>query len=251
MVLSVFSATQRAAMLGLAAALVGVIIAALGPTWRRRLRTPPTTVFLAVVAATAIAVAFALVEVRKGERLPVAQAYEETFEATGKQQSADVRLLLWREADRLFDERPLLGHGLGVPFEVRVPLTNSVIDSGFHNVVYDILTRSGLVGLALFSLAAWLSLREGILAWRRHADSRVAALAAAAAVGIGSLLMKGMFEDVFEKHRLATLGGMLFGIMVVAGQAVREHRDTDEDVLHVGTEQSPVLPAQAEVPAWS
>jgi O-antigen ligase len=251
MVLSVFSATQRAAMLGLAASLVGVIIAALGPTWRRRLRTPPTTVFLALVVLASLAIGFALVEVRKGERLPVATAYEETFQATGKQQSADVRLLLWREADSLFKERPALGWGLGVPFEVRVPLTNLVIDSGFHNIVYDLLTRTGLVGLALFSLATGLSLREGIVAWRRHADARVAALALAAVIGVGSLLTKGMFEDVFEKHRLATLGGMLFGVMMVAGQAVREHRDTDEDVEGIDLGSSSSHAGRPEVPAWS
>ncbi len=250
MVLSVFSASQRAAMIGLAVSLVLLLVTALGPTWRRRLRVPATTVFLALTALAAVAVTIALVDVRKGERLPVAAAYEEAFESTGKQQSADLRVLLWRQADELFDERPLLGHGLGVPLEVRVPQTDRVIDTGFHNIGYDILTRSGLVGLGLFSLALVLSFREGLHAWRRHADSRVAALAVGAAIGACSLLAKGMFEDVLEKHRLATLTGMLLGVMVVAGQAVRERRDTDEDVVHVD-ERLPVLPARAEVPAWS
>jgi O-antigen ligase len=250
MVFSVFSASQRAAMIGLAVSLVLLVVIALGPTWRRRLRTPPTTVFLALVALAAVAVTIALVDIRKGERLPVAAAYEEAFEATGKQQSADLRVLLWRQADELFAERPLLGHGLGVPLEVRVPQTDKVIDTGFHNIGYDIVTRSGLVGLGLFALAVGLSLREGLLAWRRHADGRVAALAVACVIGACSLLAKGMFEDVLEKHRLATLTGMLLGVMVVAGRAVRERRDADEDV-DVDVERSPVLPARAEVPAWS
>jgi O-antigen ligase len=245
MLLSVFSSTQRAAMIGLAVSLGLLVITALGPTWRRRLRTPPTTVFLALAALAALAAAFALVEVRKGERLPVATAYEQAFEATGKQQSADLRVLLWEQADQLFAERPLLGHGLGVPLEVRVPQTNRVIDSGFHNVGYDLVTRAGLVGLALFLLAVVLCVREGLLAWRRHADGRVAALAVAAAIGVGSLLAKGMFEDLFEKHRLATLMGMLLGVMVIAGQEVRRRLDADEDVVALDER------SRLEVPAWS
>jgi len=246
MLLSVFSSTQRAAMIGLAVSLVGVVVVALGPTWRRRLRTPPTTVFLALVALAALAVGVALVEVRKGERLPVATAYEQAFESTGKQQSADLRVLLWRQADELVAERPWLGHGLGVPLEVRVPQTNRVIDSGFHNIAYDLVTRSGMVGLALFALAVAIAAREGHLAWRRHADGRVAALAVACLIGAVSLLAKGMFEDIFEKHRLATLLGMLLGAMAVAGEAVRQHRDKDEDGVPLDVE-----PALAEVPAWS
>jgi O-antigen ligase len=249
MLLSVFSGTQRAAMLALASALVALVAFALGPTWRRRLRTPATTVFLALVALAALATAVALVEVRHGERLPVASVYEDSFEATGKQQSADVRLLLWRQADELFDERPLLGHGLGVPVEVRVPLTNRVIDSGFHNIGYDLVTRTGLFGLGLFVLAVGLCFREGLLAWRRHADARVAALAAAAVVGAASLLTKGMFEDVLDKHRLSILLGLLLGVMVTAGRAVRDHRDVDEDAIEAEVD----LPrgVGAEVPAWS
>jgi O-antigen ligase len=248
MLLSVFSGTQRAAMLGLASALVALVAFAVGPTWRRRLRTQPTTVFLGLVALAAVAVVVALVQVRQGERLPVASVYEDSFEATGKRQSADVRLLLWRDADQLFDERPLLGHGLGVPVEVRVPLTNRVIDSGFHNVGYDLLTRAGLFGFGLFALAVGLCIREGLRAWRRHADARVAALAAAAIVGVTSLLTKGMFEDVLDKHRLALLLGLLLGVMVTAGRAVREHRDVDEDA--VGAEVD-LRKIRVEVPAWS
>ena len=202
--------------------------------------------FLALVALAAVAVGIALVEVRKGERLPVATAYEQAFESTGKQQSADLRVLLWRQADELVAERPWLGHGLGVPLEVRVPQTNRVIDSGFHNIGYDLVTRAGVVGLALFALAVALAAREGLLAWRRHADGRVAALAIGAFIGAGSLLAKGMFEDLFEKHRLATLFGMLLGVMVIAGEAVRQHRDKDEDVVPLDLE-----PARVEVPAWS
>ena len=248
MFLSVFSGTQRAAMLGLAAALAALVVLALGPTWRRRLRTSPTTVFLALVVLAAVATVVATVQVREGERLPVADVYEDSFEATGKQQSADARQLLWREADQLFDERPLLGHGLGVPVEVRIPLTNRVIDSGFHNVPYDIVTRTGLFGLALFSLAVLLCVREGLLAWRRHADGRVAALAAAAVVGTASLLTKAMFEDVLDKHRLSLLLGLLLGVMVAAGQAVRDHLDVDEDAV---AEVDLRKVAGAEVPAWS
>ena len=248
MLLSVFSGTQRAAMLALASALVALVLFALGPTWRRRLRTPPTTVFLALAALAAVAAGVALVEIRQGERLPVAAVYEDSFEATGKQQSADVRLLLWRQADQYYDERPLLGHGLGVPVEVRVPLTNRVIDSGFHNIGYDIVTRAGLFGLGLLVLAIGLCVREGLLAWRRHADARVAALAAAAVVGAASLLTKGMFEDVLDKHRLSILLGLLLGVMVAAGRAVRDHRDVDEDAE--GSEVDLSL-GVGEVPAWS
>jgi O-antigen ligase len=249
MLFSVFSGTQRAAMLALASALVALVVFALGPTWRRRVRAHPTTIFLALAALAAVAAGVALVDVRQGERLPVASVYQDSFEATGKQQSADVRLLLWRQARGLYDERPLLGHGLGVPVEVRVPLTNRVIDSGFHNIGWDLVTRAGLVGLGLFAFAIGMCVREGLLAWRKHADARVAALAAAAVVGAASLLTKGMFEDVLDKHRLSILLGLLLGVMVTAGRTVRDGRDVDEDAAS----PEPVLRrgARPEVAAWS
>jgi hypothetical protein len=249
MLFSVFSGTQRAAMLALASALVALVVFALGPTWRRRVRAHPTTIFLGLVAVAAVAAGVALVEIRQGERLPVAAVYEDSFEATGKQQSADVRLLLWRQGDELFDERPLLGHGLGVPVEVRVPLTNRVIDSGFHNIGYDLVTRTGLFGVGLFVLAIALGGGGGLLACPPPPDARVAALAAAAIVGAASLLTKGMFEDVLDKHRLSILLGLLLGCMVAAGRAVRDHHDVDEDAVDAEIELRHGI--GAEVPAWS
>jgi hypothetical protein len=94
-----------------------------------------------------------------------------------------------------------------------------------------------------------MCVREGLLAWRKHADARVAALAAAAIVGAASLLTKGMFEDVLDKHRLSILLGLLLGVMVTAGRTVRDGRDVDEDAAS----PEPVLRrgARPEVAAWS
>ena len=80
----------------------------------------------------------------------------------------------------------------------------------------------------------------------------VPALAQGAVIGVGSLLAKGMVEDLFEKHRLATLAGLLVGVMVVAGREVLEGVDTDQDVVPVETEQAVVVPpSEVKVPAWS
>ncbi|MBA2624292.1 MAG: O-antigen ligase family protein [Acidimicrobiia bacterium] len=242
MVVSVFASTQRAAMLGLAVTAALLVVLATSGTWRKRLRTTPTSIFLVITVVAVAAASLALLQIRKGERLPVVDAYEETFLATKKQQSADIRVMLWREARLLYDERPFVGHGLGVPFEVPVPRTDRVVDSGFHNLVWDLLARTGIIGLVLFLLAVAVTLREGWRGWRGHADARVAALALGAVLGLASLLAKGMVEDVFEKHRLATLLGLLLGIMVAAGNAVREGTDVDEDVVvHGRTDGSTAL----------
>ena len=70
-----------------------------------------------------------------------------------------------------------------------------------------------------------------------------------AVVGTASLLTKAMFEDVLDKHRLSMLLGLLLGVMVTAGQAVREHLDVDEDAVAEVDVRKVVV--AAEVPAWS
>src|SRR5687768_2264384 len=82
-----------------------------------------------------------------------------------------------------------------------------------HNLIGDLLRRTGLVGVVRFVAAVAFSGRDGLKAWRYHVDARAAGLALGCVAALAGILAKGMVESLFEKYRLATLMGLLFGIV--------------------------------------
>lgn len=230
LLLAAFAPSQRAAVVGLVGTLVVLLVASASGTWRHRLEATPTQFMLCLISLVAVGLAFSLVRVQAGESLPLADVYTDTFTATRKQQSADTRLQLWDEGYRLWSERPVVGWGLGKEFEVRKASGEvEPATGGFHNIGYDLLVRGGAVSLVLFLVAVALTLQTGWRAWRTHPDGRIAALALACVAVAGGLLAKGMFESIFEKHRLATLLGLVLGVALsAAGSRRLDDLETEE-----------------------
>ena len=85
-----------------------------------------------------------------------------------------------------------------------------------HNIVLDLLLRTGLVGLVLAASAVVVVWWRGILTWRWHPDNRVAAWAIAAATLSAGLLAKGLVGLIFEEHRLVLLLGIALGLAISA-----------------------------------
>jgi len=198
---------------------------------RRPLRATPTELALLgamVIGLAAVPTVGSLALGSSDARLPFEQEVQETFTSLGKQQSAQSRLNQWKKARELIEERPVTGWGLGKTYRHYDAGHLEFFETNYtHNVGTDLLMRTGAIGLVLFVLAMSLSFLDGLRAWRRQTDDIAAVLGLASAAIIAKLLAKGMVESLFEKYRLATLLGIVLGI--VGSVAVRPMRARFEE----------------------
>lgn len=224
---------QRAAIVGLAASLVVLAIAV--PFGRHKIRV--TGVELGVLCAGAVGAIAALVVIvalSGGAHIsiPLVNQLQETFNSRGKQLSASDRVNQWAQARALIAARPWFGWGLGNTYQYYSPgIFQFVITNLTHNIALDLLVRTGVVGLALFLMAASLSIRDSLVAWFRETDARIAALIIASCATFFGLITKGMFESLFEKYRLALLMGGLIGLSVSFATELLHAHDTVREPL--------------------
>jgi O-antigen ligase len=220
-------AGQRAAILGLGVSLAVLLLGLIATT--RRLKATPTEFALLFVMGIGLATlppAAALAAGSPDARLLFAGSVENTFKSTAKQQSEESRINQWRKAWKLIEERPVTGWGLGKTYTHYDPGHREFFTTNYtHNIIGDLLLRTGGIGVALFLITMLLASADGWLAWRRHTDDLAAALALASLAIILGLLARGMVESLFEKFRLATLLGITLGIIgSVAVEPVRARR---------------------------
>ncbi len=208
-------ASQRAAILTLIVSLATFVLVAFAT--RRPLRATPTEFALlgAIVVSLVLLPAVGGLALGSSDaRLPFEQKVQETFTSRGKQQSAQSRLNQLKKARELIEERPVTGWGLGKTYMHYDAGYFQFFETNYtHNMGTDLLMRTGAIGLILFVLAILLSFLEGLRAWRRQADDLAAVMGLASAAIISGLLARGMVESLFEKYRLATLLGIVLGIV--------------------------------------
>lgn len=228
-------AGQRAALVGLAAALAVLAVAGFfGRAWIR-VKAVEVGIMLAVVLAVFTAVIVINAMGSSKAPFPFVQQIQATFGSRGKQLSASDRINQWTQARALIASRPWFGWGLGKTYEYYSPGFFQFMTTDLtHNIALDLLVRTGIVGLALFLLAVASSVWDCILAAVSAVDGRVAAFAMACGAVIIGLFAKGMFESIFEKYRLAVLLGVLAGVSVSfaterlkASESVRDGLRTD------------------------
>jgi O-antigen ligase len=208
-------AGQRAAILGLGVSLL-VLFLGMIATNRRPRATPTEFALLAllVVGLATLPTVGRLTLGAASAQLPFAGSVEETFTSQAKKQSAEARLNQWRKARELIEERPLTGWGLGKTYTHYDPGHREFFETNFtHNIITDLLLRTGAIGVALFIIAIALAVNDGWGAWRRQENDLAAALALACVAIVAGLLARGMVESLFEKFRLATLLGLALGII--------------------------------------
>jgi O-antigen ligase len=215
LVLSPFLSLQRAAMVTLA---IGVfVIVVLTPAAWRRLRTTPTEVALATIVILGLFLSATLFNAAaKGtaSEVPLASRLTTALYSPGKQLSAQDRINQLIAVRPLIAEKPLLGWGLGKTYTYWEPGHKKFLVVNItHNILTDVTLRMGLVGLLLFLAALALSMRDGVRAWLRHRNQIGAALALGCTAVVVGLLAKGLVESIFEKYRMATLLGVMLGMM--------------------------------------
>jgi O-antigen ligase len=254
LLLSPIAATQRAAVIGLLASVAFVLVFMATRRWRWCIRATATEVVLLVaIVLMPLLLTIAVRAVTAPSANPVPIQYsnlvEKTFFSKGKAQSADIRRNMWSTGLDYAKDYPVTGWGLGKSYNV--PDTGSfggrIIGSAYHDIVIDILVRSGAVGVALLLFALACSIRDMFLAWLRHRDRIVAALVLGCGAGVTGLVAKAAVESIFEKFRLAVILGVLLGIISAAAAEVRSGEPATEPTDRVvggnpeGQSPDPVL----------
>lgn len=231
LLLAPFVAGQRAALLGLATALVVALALALRAGRSLRLPGGDLVVTATVVAALLTAPAAAAALASRPISLPIVDTVAQTIDSRGKQLSAEGRLNQWRAVRPQIAERPVLGHGLGHTYSYYEPGPREhVVTALTHNVGTDLLVRSGVVGLLLFLAAVGSTLAAALRAGDRRRPPLVVGLAVAAAGVLAGWMAKGLVESLFEKYRLAVLLGLLVGLVLSLHRAEDEYEYDDTDL---------------------
>jgi O-antigen ligase len=219
-VLAVVLANQRAVVVNLVVvALVLLVLLVVGNRRGvgRRFSIGLGQVVLTVLAIVGITIAVLVVPAAVDNRpvqVPFGTTFQNLFHSEGKAESAQDRLNLAKEAEALIPHHLWIGYGLGVEFSYYETGTRSIETIAYaHNIALDLWLRLGLIGLVLFFVAFAGSLIEGIGAWRRHTDPRVAALALALVAVLCGLIATAFLEPFLDEYRLATLFGVCLGML--------------------------------------
>jgi O-antigen ligase len=144
------------------------------------------------------------------------------FTNRAKQLSGEDRVYQWRKARVLIAARPVFGYGLGFTYVTWDPGYYTFrVNFLTHNIVGDLLLRTGVVGLILFLIPVALALGLCLRGWRELFDPRMAAITLGAGAAVTGLLAKGLFESIFEKYRLALFLAILVGVIVAMDRELR------------------------------
>jgi len=109
-----------------------------------------------IVIALVLAVALVIAPEQWFERMHTIGEYKEDASAMG-------RINAWWMAFHLANDRPLVGGGFdafdAVTFARYAPVPDDIHDA--HSIYFEVLAEQGYVGLLLFLLLGWFSLRSG------------------------------------------------------------------------------------------
>ena len=220
LLVSVVLADQRAVLVNLAV-LVSVIFVVLLIGHRhsvvRQLHIRAGQVLLALLAVVALGIAVLVVPAaldRQPVHVPLVSTFQSLFHSEGKAESAQDRLNLAAEAEKLIPQHAIIGWGLGVEFPYYEAGTRTIVTTAYaHDIALDLLLRLGAIGLVLFVAAFGASIVGGIQVWRRHPEPMIAGFALALVAVMAGLIATGFLEPFLDEYRLATLFGVSLGML--------------------------------------
>lgn len=207
---------QRAALI---AWVISIAVVLLLASFRRSQRVPRirrarvSLLMLGLGAAFILSASVRLVS-EPARAVPLISQMQQSFATPAKQESWQSRRNQWAVTPGLISEHPWLGSGLGTTYWHFEVAQNQLIETDVtHNLAFDLVLRTGAIGLCLFVLAISLSVRNGLVVWCRTYDDTVAATSAALIAVVIGLLAKGMVESILEKYRVAVLLGLYLGAL--------------------------------------
>jgi O-antigen ligase len=219
---------QRGSYLTLAAVVATLVVVVLGTTWRRR--SSVSGAQIAVIAGVLVAVgAIGLASGAPSEFL------DEAFGGQGNEESARERVRLYQDSVELAQERPILGHGVGMEVVITTVNTGEDLQTTAHNLVLDVWLRIGFVGVGFVAIALAVTVWTAAGVWRGRAPDPVAAIAIAGLLGVVGWLAKALVEPALDKFRLSLLLGLALGVVAASWRAAASSDDADADVGSLGS----------------
>jgi O-antigen ligase len=219
-VANVILADQRAVLVNLGLVVLVVIVGIIvGPRRgiARGLYVTGGQLVLTALAIVAIGILLVVVPAavnRQPAQVPLASQTQSLFHNEAKAESAQDRLDLASEVEKLIPQHVLIGWGYGVEFQFYEAGTRTVETIPYaHNIVLDLWLRLGLIGLVLFALAFGDSIKGGVRVWRRDPDRVVASLALVIVGLLAGLFATGLLEPLLDEYRFATLFGVCLGLL--------------------------------------
>jgi O-Antigen ligase len=241
---TVAAPAQRASPLQLALSLLAVVLVV--PLGRRHLRITLTQFVLGVAAIVFVAGCawVAQLTFTGNGALPFAHEVHVALHGGQKKLSAEDRINQITVAESLIKRQPVLGYGLGRTIVYYEPGFKEFIDTYLtHNILTDLLLRTGAIGAFLFLLAFWLSLNEALLGWRSATlGSQEAAFALVAFAVLVGWFTHGMVESLFEHVRITPFAFALVGL---GRAAVRGHAATAREAVPRPTPNLRAVPRAA------
>jgi O-antigen ligase len=140
-----------------------------------------------------------------------------------------IRLVLWGIAWNFFTGSPLLGVGWG---NFAALYGSYVTDISFipagqfqvHNIYLQLLAETGLVGFGAFFLLVFRTVQQAFRQLRSSGQALDKALAFGILGAILTVLLHGFVDFFFQvSPQFGTLFWVLLALLVVSGEAVREH----------------------------
>jgi hypothetical protein len=224
LLLAPIAGKQRASYLVLGFVVVALAVLQMGVTWRRRSAVTTVEVLLGCAALFGVVVAGFLATASPGV---IGAQVDDAFGGANEQRSAQSRVELYGDAVSEIADNPVIGSGVGTTVLRRIESTQEERPAAAHNLVLDIMLRTGLVGLALLAVALAASTARGVSIWRSNIDNAVAAVAISCVIVMLGVVTKGMVEPALDKFRLSLLLGVSVGALLASASSAQRWSGSD------------------------
>lgn len=231
-------AGQRAAFVALGVSLFIILVVMVFS--RRRVRITPVELGLAALGVIGLLLLTTLPAVFEGRaiKLPLQDRLATTFGSYEEVLTTAERVNQFKAVRPLIEAQPFFGYGLGYQYVYYQTGFSEFRKTDLtHDILSDLVLRSGFVGLGLFVLALSGPARALVRGWSVHGD-RSAAFALAVGAIVAGLLAKGLAESIFEKYRLAAFLGIGIGTMMAAGLPARADARIEPQSVPLGQDAS-------------
>jgi len=126
-------------------------------------------------------------------------------------QNVDIRLQIWKDALNKFNKNPVLGSGFGISYHDKISGGTWVHP---HNIILEILTELGIVGLCIFLMLFGLIYKRAVSIYKQiSADSRMVFLFYPLSL-IFFFLYSSLHSDLSTEYFKWYFAGMITGFDV-------------------------------------
>ena len=121
------------------------------------------------------------------------------------------RLYQWIQAISLIKEKPIIGYGPGNVALFGEILIREVKYYSPHNIIFEVLIHSGLIGFTMFVIVIISLLKRALFVFKINGDSIFIVL-------LFAMLLNSMFEPTLSGYEYSFLFWSFMGILFVSSK---------------------------------